>query len=111
MYTTHSKLADAILIPSQGDDSLSAENKPPDSALLIAAAKQPHASKNHEFPHDEEQEEEEEGHHFLEGHTALKFLLAGGVAGAGEFLPLECRGSPHSHSLQCHAVALHPSIG
>lgn len=36
--------------------------------------------------YDENQgvEQEEETHHFLEGHTALKFLLAGGVAGAGK---------------------------
>ncbi|KAF8812504.1 mitochondrial carrier [Phlegmacium glaucopus] len=67
----------------EGDISLSAGNKPPDSGPFIAVPKQPHVSKelNHEYAHGEE-EEEEEGHHFLEGHTALKFLLAGGVAGA-----------------------------
>jgi solute carrier family 25 phosphate transporter 23/24/25/41 len=74
---------------SQGDDSLSAENKPPDSSPIITAAKQPPVSNapNHELVHGED-EEEDEGHHFLEGHTALKFLLAGGVAGAGGFVPL-----------------------
>lgn len=35
---------------------------------------------------EEEEAEEEEERHFLEGHAALKFLLAGGVAGAGAFL-------------------------
>jgi solute carrier family 25 phosphate transporter 23/24/25/41 len=34
--------------------------------------------------YDHLQEDEEiEHHHFLEGHTALKFLFAGGVAGTG----------------------------
>jgi solute carrier family 25 phosphate transporter 23/24/25/41 len=29
-------------------------------------------------------EEEEEHHNWLEGHAAIKFLAAGGIAGAGE---------------------------
>ena len=29
------------------------------------------------------EDEETEHHHFLAGHTALQFLLAGGVAGTG----------------------------
>jgi hypothetical protein len=34
---------------------------------------------------DEDYESEEEDHHsLLEGHAALKFLLAGGIAGAGK---------------------------
>lgn len=51
--------------------------------MAAAVAKQLPASNelNHELAHGEK--EEEESHHFLEGHTALKFLLAGGVAGAG----------------------------
>lgn len=74
---------------SQGDDSLSAENKPPDLSPFIAAATQPPVSNgpNHELAHGEG-EEDDESHHFLEGHTALKFLLAGGVAGAGGFIHL-----------------------
>lgn len=84
IYTAHSKsAADTI----QDDISLSAENKPPDSSTFIAAATQSPASNgpNHELAHCED---EEEGHHFIEGHTALKFLLAGGVAGAGGFTSL-----------------------
>ena len=52
-------------------------------------AKQPPVSNgpNHELTHGEH-EEDDEGHHFLEGHTALKFLLAGGIAGAGGFIHL-----------------------
>lgn len=46
------------------------------------------------FRHDEETEEEDEPyyeeddepHNWLEGHTAIKFLLAGGIAGAGASL-------------------------
>ena len=59
---------------------------------FIAAAKQsqpqPPVSNGpkHELAHGED--EEDDGHHFLEGHTALKFLLAGGVAGAGGFISL-----------------------
>lgn len=88
-YIAHSKPANTILALSQGDNSLSAENKPPDSSPFMAVAKQPPVSNgsNHELAHGED-EEEDEGSHFLEGHTALKFLLAGGVAGAGEFIPL-----------------------
>ena len=88
-YIAHSKHADTIFTLSQGNDSLSTENRPPDSSPFIAAAKQPPVSNgsNHELA-DGEDEEDDEGHHFLEGHTALKFLLAGGVAGAGGFTPL-----------------------
>jgi solute carrier family 25 phosphate transporter 23/24/25/41 len=82
-------LADTTLNLDQGDDSLSAENKPPDFSPFIVMAKQPPVSNgpNHELAHGED-EEDDEGHHFLEGHTALKFLLAGGIAGAGGFIHL-----------------------
>jgi solute carrier family 25 phosphate transporter 23/24/25/41 len=70
---------------SQGDESLSAENKPPDlTPSFRVAAKQPPVSNG---PNHGGDEEDDESHHFLEGHTALKFLLAGGVAGAGGFVP------------------------
>ena len=83
------RTADTVLALSQGDDSFSAENKPPDSSPFMAVAKQPPVSNgsNHEIAHGED-EDEDAGSHSLEGHTALKFLLAGGVAGAGEFIPL-----------------------
>ena len=91
LYIAHSKSADIILTLSQGDESLSAENKPPDlTPSFIVAAKQPPVSDgpNHDVAHGEDEEDDDENHHFLEGHTALKFLLAGGVAGAGGFIPL-----------------------
>ena len=75
---------------SQGDVSLGAENKPPDSVLFLAATKKPPVS-NESNQSTEGGEAEEEGHHFLDGHTSLKFLLAGGVAGAGGSIPLCCR--------------------
>lgn len=60
----------------EGDVTLSAEKKPSE----MAATQSPVSNEpNDELVHGEE---EEEGHHILEGHTALKFLLAGGVAGA-----------------------------
>ncbi|KAF8974498.1 mitochondrial carrier [Flammula alnicola] len=79
----------------EGDVSLSAEDKPPTppSHSIMASGSLPTPSTttpsvietddDEEYDYfDEDQEEEEEQHHFLEGHTALKFLLAGGVAGA-----------------------------
>lgn len=38
-------------------------------------------------PHEEhfdEYDDDDEHHSWLEGHTALRFLAAGGIAGAGE---------------------------
>lgn len=36
-----------------------------------------------EYDYFDEDEQDEPQHHFLDGHTALKFLFAGGIAGAG----------------------------
>lgn len=42
--------------------------------------------------HGGELEEEPEEHHdWLQGHTAIKFLLAGGIAGAGEAFAIHRR--------------------
>jgi len=83
-----------------GDVSLSAEDKPPTpptykvntsssnpGPLSSAALLEPDdEEEDEEYDYfDEDEVEEDEGQHqFLEGHTAVKFLLAGGVAGAGE---------------------------
>lgn len=72
----------------------------------MALAQQAQVSK-HEFAHGEDEEEED---HFLEGYTALKFLLAGGVAGAGKLL-FSMMSNVSLQSLQYHALALHPSTG
>ncbi|KAI5833813.1 mitochondrial carrier [Schizophyllum commune Tattone D] len=58
----------------EGDVSLSAEDKPPGTQRQEQNA-------DDEFEDDEE-EEEADDHHVLAGYTALRFLLAGGIAGA-----------------------------
>ncbi|KAF8897599.1 mitochondrial carrier domain-containing protein [Infundibulicybe gibba] len=82
----------AARVTMEGDVTLSAEDKPPvlgnmrpsnigaSGSGLAQFSSASHASEEgegHELP-----AEDEEPHHFLEGHTALKFLLAGGIAGA-----------------------------
>lgn len=63
--------------------SLSAEDRPP--APKPQTLKQEEDLGDDEYLDDDEEEEMEgpEHHGFLQGHTALKFLLAGGIAGAG----------------------------
>ena len=82
------------LLVSQGDVSLSAEDTPPpftvnrpmpvDAAALPIDHISPHVGDDDEFEDYGEEEEEEEHHNWLEGHAAIKFLVAGGIAGAGE---------------------------
>jgi len=68
-----------------GNVSLSAEDKPPEPASYkVIPSKQANGQVlDLEPDEDHEYEETEHHHHFLEGHTALKFLFAGGVAGTG----------------------------
>lgn len=92
-----------------GDVSLSAEDKPPEPiAYKVTYPSQVngHAldlEPDKEFDYLDE-DEEIEHHHFLEGHTALKFLFAGGVAGAGRlfsrphFLDFYCISLPVSRT-------------
>lgn len=80
--------SDADRLP-QGDVSLSAEDKPPEPASYkVMSTSSQTANGSLDLEPDGElayegDQEESEHHGFLEGHTALKFLLAGGVAGAG----------------------------
>jgi solute carrier family 25 phosphate transporter 23/24/25/41 len=77
---------------SLGDVSLSAEDKPPPFTAnrpihSDAAATLP---VDHSYPDvgedgDFEEYDVEEHHSWLEGHAAMKFLAAGGIAGAGEY--------------------------
>lgn len=102
-----------------GDVSLSAEDKPPDLGTLNAsnlgasgsgfppAPSQSQVEEDHHYYEDDE----EEHHHFLEGHTALKFLLAGGVAGAGKHVPFSCLYLFLIWVFQCQGHARHLSIG
>ena len=80
-----------------GDVSLSAEDKPPSNTtsptpMGATQVTLPPLPVDHSYPQrtgEEEQEEtevyeEEEHHTWFGGSTAAKYLLAGGVAGAGE---------------------------
>jgi hypothetical protein len=73
-----------------GDVSLSAEDKPPPPHRPALHPEDFHLPQNNRtYDWDEEDEDfveddEMEDHSFLEGHTSLKFLFAGGVAGAGQ---------------------------
>jgi solute carrier family 25 (mitochondrial phosphate transporter), member 23/24/25/41 len=67
-----------------GDVSLSAEDKPPDTHRNSNTEQ--HVAETESIAHEHDllaDDDEEEHHGFLESHTALKFLLAGGIAGAG----------------------------
>jgi len=83
-----------------GDVSLSAEDKPPSivpspspvASMAAAQVTLPPLPVDHSYSRQTEEEdqgevqvyEEEEHHSWLGGSTAVKYLLAGGVAGAGE---------------------------
>ncbi|RDB22471.1 Calcium-binding mitochondrial carrier SAL1 [Hypsizygus marmoreus] len=79
-------------VTMEGDVSLSAEDKPPETAMRSSNVGASGSTLSHLIPgflHDEETEEEdepyyedEEPHNWLRGQTAVKFLLAGGIAGA-----------------------------
>ncbi|KAF9464486.1 mitochondrial carrier domain-containing protein [Collybia nuda] len=76
-------------VTMEGDVFLSAEDKPPE--LLIRTSNmgasgsslpQPYVTPEDDDTDDAYYEEDEEPHNWLEGHTAIKFLMAGGIAGA-----------------------------
>ncbi|KAJ3570208.1 hypothetical protein NP233_g4553 [Leucocoprinus birnbaumii] len=85
-------------VTMEGDVSLSAEDKPPDSMLhkhtntsatnLSASGSHPPPSSaqsdrdNDSIDYLDDDEDEEEHQSFLERHSSLRFLLAGGIAGA-----------------------------
>jgi solute carrier family 25 phosphate transporter 23/24/25/41 len=97
----------------QGDVSLSAEDKPPTSPSPstyrvltlgshsgLATSLEPNGEgEDEEYDYFDEDQVEEEGQRQLhEGHSALKFLLAGGAAGAGELtLHFHTDVSPQNH--------------
>ncbi|KDQ64584.1 hypothetical protein JAAARDRAFT_187904 [Jaapia argillacea MUCL 33604] len=88
----------AARLTMEGDVSLSAEDKPPSIYLMSRTIHHPHSATpvdhrstveqgeeddyEYDQEYDDEEEEEEEVHHSLGGSTAVKFLLAGGIAGA-----------------------------
>lgn len=98
---TESAIIPPLTMLFPGDVSLSAEDKPPgpptykvnpsgpysnpsSSTALLEPDEEGEEQEDEEYDYFDEDEVEEEQHQFLEGHTAIKFLLAGGVAGAGE---------------------------
>jgi solute carrier family 25 phosphate transporter 23/24/25/41 len=69
-----------------GDVSLSAEDKPPEHAPKPSVEPKSHDTvhaSNQDLSNAPDAEEDEEEDLTMESHTALKFLLAGGIAGAG----------------------------
>lgn len=64
--------------PTQGDVGLIAR----DTRASVASSVQVAPTSRQ----DDLEDEPEEHHDWLHGHTAVKFLLAGGIAGAGEAL-------------------------
>ena len=96
-------------LPTPGDVSLSAEDKPPDYLIYRPPAVQlqqvpsmdhdrtPSSSENDDVDDNDDDDDdgllqehhniEDSRHSWLGGMTALKFLVAGGVAGAGQLHP------------------------
>ncbi|KAH7920164.1 mitochondrial carrier [Leucogyrophana mollusca] len=78
----------AARVTMEGDVSLSAEDKPPPLPLprTSSVVGQNGVPGDHtavtDDDNDWDEDEEEEHHDWLEGHTAIKFLMAGGIAGA-----------------------------
>jgi solute carrier family 25 (mitochondrial phosphate transporter), member 23/24/25/41 len=80
--------------------SLSAEDRPHHvirqaGPSIIPSQPQPQPPVDHDTIDDDvndfgEDDDEEDHHHWLGGVTALKFLLAGGLAGAGTYMPAPC---------------------
>ncbi|KAJ6539412.1 mitochondrial carrier [Mycena capillaripes] len=72
----------ATRVTMEGDVSLSAEDRPTIQLTVLEPSKA-QVAQNSDPEHTQAlSEDEEDPHGWLEGHTALKFLLAGGVAGA-----------------------------
>ncbi|EGO01954.1 hypothetical protein SERLA73DRAFT_177617 [Serpula lacrymans var. lacrymans S7.3] len=78
----------AARVTMEGDVSLSAEDKPPPFTFPKLPQEPSSLPVGHTSPVDEDEEEgeydeeETEHHSWHEGHTAIKFLCAGGIAGA-----------------------------
>ncbi|KAF7355376.1 Mitochondrial carrier protein [Mycena sanguinolenta] len=76
----------AARVTMEGDVSLSAEDRPTIQLTSVEASNATQIahrlSTGHMQEVSEEEEEDPHAHDWLEGHTALKFLLAGGIAGA-----------------------------
>ncbi|THV08481.1 mitochondrial carrier [Dendrothele bispora CBS 962.96] len=69
-------------VTMEGDVSLSAEDKPPNGNVSANQAYSTQVQYQHQHDQEEEEIDDDDHHTFIEHHTALKFLLAGGIAGA-----------------------------
>ncbi|PFH52786.1 hypothetical protein AMATHDRAFT_139300 [Amanita thiersii Skay4041] len=88
-YTIKKHLCDAGKgsgpVIMNGDISLNAQDKPPDSTPIKSSAPMSHhtdTSRDDESADEDFAEDDDEHPGFLGGNTSLKFLLAGGIAGA-----------------------------
>lgn len=126
MSTPHPSPITFLCSPTlSGDVSLSAEDKPPDSMLhkhantnatnlSASGSHQPSSSIQNDRDNGAieylDDEDEEDHQSFLERHTSIRFLLAGGIAGAGTYLVK----IPHCPGIkifnQFHEHARHRSI-
>jgi hypothetical protein len=77
-------LAHNSLAHATGDVSLSAEDRPTIQLKVEPSNAQITPKLDTGHTQAESDEDEEEHHDWLDGSEALKFLLAGGIAGAGE---------------------------
>ncbi|KAI0036819.1 mitochondrial carrier [Vararia minispora EC-137] len=69
-------------VTMEGDVTLSAEDKPPDAKVGTRGAALPIQAADNDEGHDDHEDDGHGQKHFLEGYTALRYLLAGGIAGA-----------------------------
>jgi solute carrier family 25 phosphate transporter 23/24/25/41 len=118
-------------LPTPGDVSLSAEDKPPNYLIYRPPAVQlqqvpsrdhdrtPSDSENDNVDDDDDDDDgllhehhmEDDHHGWLGGETALKFLMAGGVAGAGQRHSRIPRSQISSRrSLACEQYRGHPRL-
>lgn len=70
-----------------GDVSLSAEDKPPAIPTFpksIPSRPAPITENDHDHHEDDFEDDEHHHHSWLDAHSAMRYLLAGGVAGIGK---------------------------
>ena len=114
--------------PTPGDVSLSAEDKPPNyliyrpPAVLLQQVphdRAPSGSENDDVDDDDDDDDgllqehhtvEDDRHGWVGGMAALKFLVAGGVAGAGQPHPHDCRSRLSAHRSANSVADLHSSV-
>jgi solute carrier family 25 phosphate transporter 23/24/25/41 len=80
-----------------GDVTFDTEDRPQVPARQVASPPVPDPALDYEEPPDDDDaelvsdHETHERHHWLGGNMAVKFLFAGGLAGAGDYSHIACR--------------------